>query len=155
MHRKTSLHIGTALLALTLVGSGCARSAFQSGAQASSRMGGDGVCWNSNTVSRAEVDEAKPLYLEEMLTRIPGVRVQYIRNGGFSIQIRGSNTVLGSTEPLYVIDGVPLAGLRSGGVPVSPEDIACIEVLKDVGQTSMFGTRGSNGVVLITTRRGP
>jgi TonB-dependent starch-binding outer membrane protein SusC len=71
-------------------------------------------------------------------------------NGGSNIQLRGPGTLLGNTQPLYVIDGVP------GADPslVSPDDIASVDVLKDASATAIYGTRASNGVILLTTKRG-
>ncbi|WP_259067170.1 SusC/RagA family TonB-linked outer membrane protein [Mucilaginibacter sp. X4EP1] len=66
-----------------------------------------------------------------------------------SIIIRGVNTITGGTTPLYVIDGY-----IGGGPDVNVNDIASIEVLKDAAATAIYGSRGSNGVVLITTKSG-
>lgn len=84
---------------------------------------------------------------------------------GISIQIRGNTSLTASSEPLYVIDGIPmisedLSGLFSGGqktnsmADLNPADIESIEVLKDASATAIYGSRGANGVVLITTKRG-
>lgn len=91
--------------------------------------------------------------------------------GNISIRIRGNNSLTGSNEPLYVIDGIPIGSggdVARGGVgfgntagnvqnPLSslnPSDIESIEILKDASATSIYGTRGANGVVLVTTKRG-
>lgn len=85
--------------------------------------------------------------------------------GGITMNIRGQTSLSASSEPLYVIDGVPiisedLSGLFSGGqatnslADLNPNDIASIEILKDASATAIYGSRGANGVVLITTRRG-
>lgn len=66
------------------------------------------------------------------------------------IVIRGLGSVNAGTAPLYVIDGVPMSGLQD----VSAVDIASIEILKDASSAAIYGSRGSNGVVLITTKRG-
>ncbi|AWX45551.1 TonB-dependent receptor SusC [Flagellimonas maritima] len=84
---------------------------------------------------------------------------------GISIQIRGNTSLSASSEPLYVIDGIPmisedLSDLFSGGqrtnsmADINPTDIASIEILKDASATAIYGSRGANGVVLITTKRG-
>jgi TonB-dependent SusC/RagA subfamily outer membrane receptor len=158
-------HIGfqlriVAALSLVLTLAACAQpvrsgmaSSPRRGSSSGSRVVGNAICRAPNTVARDEIGKQNPIHLEEMFSRIPGVRVTYIRDG-FSVQIRGTNTLIGSGEPLYVIDGMPYDGIRSSSVPVNPVDVECIEVLKDVGQTGLFGTRGANGVVLITTRRG-
>jgi TonB-linked SusC/RagA family outer membrane protein len=69
--------------------------------------------------------------------------------GGFKIRIRGANSITGGNEPLYVVDGqfVDISA-------VNINDIASMEVLKDASATAIYGTRGANGVVLITTKKG-
>ena len=94
--------------------------------------------------------------------KVPGVQI--IDNnepgGGISIRIRGGTSVNASNEPLYVIDGVPLnigGGLSSGRNPLNflnPADISSITVLKDASATAIYGSRGANGVLLITTKSG-
>lgn len=66
-------------------------------------------------------------------------------------QIRGLNSISASTTPLIILDGVPFAGLTND---ISPNTIESIEVLKDASATAIYGTRGSSGVILITTKRG-
>lgn len=69
-----------------------------------------------------------------------------------SIRIRGNRSLKATNEPLYVVDGVPL---QSGGIEtLNPRDIASIDILKDASSTAIYGSRGANGVVLITTKRG-
>ena len=69
--------------------------------------------------------------------------------GSFTIRIRGANSIRGSNDPLYIVDGFP-ANVSS----VNPDDIESLEVLKDASATAIYGSRGSNGVVLITTKSG-
>ena len=84
---------------------------------------------------------------------------------GISIQIRGNTSLTASSEPLYVIDGIPmisedLSDLFTGGqrtnsiADINPTDIESIEILKDASATAIYGSRGANGVVIITTKRG-
>ncbi|MBW3469716.1 SusC/RagA family TonB-linked outer membrane protein [Arthrospiribacter ruber] len=84
---------------------------------------------------------------------------------GISMQIRGNTSLSASSQPLYVIDGIPiisedLSGLFSGGqatnslADINPADIESIEILKDASAAAIYGSRGANGVVLITTKRG-
>jgi len=68
-----------------------------------------------------------------------------------SIRIRGIGSVNASTDPLYVVDGIPFDGDVSG---IDPSDIASTTVLKDATATSLYGSRGANGVILITTKKG-
>lgn len=116
--------------------------------------------------------------LQAIQGRMPGVYIQQSTGspgGGFKIQIRGRNSLRTSSNsdvdgnlPLYLVDGVPFTStsltspaasgtLLSGGGPLSainPNDIASIEVLKDADATAIYGSRGSNGVILITTKSG-
>ncbi|EON77816.1 TonB-dependent receptor [Lunatimonas lonarensis] len=91
--------------------------------------------------------------------------------GGISIRVRGTTSINASSEPLYVIDGVPVNSSTNfiggqdfnfGGADqginilasINPSDIASIEILKDAAATAIYGARASNGVVLVTTKRG-
>lgn len=67
------------------------------------------------------------------------------------VRIRGSRSITAGNDPLYVVDGIPLTG---GLRDINPNDIASIEVLKDASSTAIYGARGANGVVLVTTERG-
>jgi TonB-linked SusC/RagA family outer membrane protein len=69
---------------------------------------------------------------------------------GFSVRIRGTNSINAGSEPLYVVDGVPTTGTRS----INPQDIDAITILKDASSTAIYGAQGANGVVLITTKKG-
>ncbi|HUX32788.1 MAG TPA: carboxypeptidase regulatory-like domain-containing protein, partial [Gemmatimonadaceae bacterium] len=92
--------------------------------------------------------------------------VQVIDNnepgGGISIRIRGATSINASSEPLYVVDGVPLGGGAGGGVSagrdplnfLNPDDIASITVLKDASSAAIYGANAANGVVLIETKSG-
>lgn len=80
--------------------------------------------------------------------------------GGIAVRFRGGTSVAASNEPLYVVDGVPIAvggGLSSGRNPlnfINPADIESMTVLKDAAATAIYGSRGANGVVIIETRGG-
>jgi TonB-linked SusC/RagA family outer membrane protein len=108
----------------------------------------------------ARVDQA-------LVGQMAGVRVQQtsgLPGQGFSIQVRGSGSITAGNEPLYVIDGFPLdvstqnsAGGFSTGNPldnINPNDIESIQVLKDASAAAIYGSRGANGVVIITTKSG-
>lgn len=93
---------------------------------------------------------------EQMLQgRMAGVQV-FSSEGGvgqsMSINIRGANTITGTSDPLYVIDGFPLEDPSL--FTLHPSDIERYDVLKDASATAIYGSRGSNGVVLITTKQG-
>jgi TonB-linked SusC/RagA family outer membrane protein len=69
-----------------------------------------------------------------------------------SIRIRGSRSISASNSPLYVVDGIPL---NSGGIDfINPNDIESIDVLKDASATAIYGSRGANGVIIVTTKKG-
>ena len=68
-----------------------------------------------------------------------------------SITIRGSRSINGSNDPLFVVDGIILMGTMND---INPNDIASIEILKDASSTAIYGSRGANGVVLVTTKAG-
>jgi TonB-dependent SusC/RagA subfamily outer membrane receptor len=86
--------------------------------------------------------------------RFAGVTATRAQGGGLQIRIRGgSNTFFGSNEPLYVLDEVPLPPDPRGIVFLSPHDIERIEVLKNPADVGIYGIRGGNGVVKITTKR--
>ncbi|WP_159517304.1 TonB-dependent receptor [Sunxiuqinia indica] len=112
--------------------------------------------------------------VEMMQGRVSGVNITQNSGEpgtGMSVRIRGSNSIRSGQEPLYVVDGVPLdntditpegggaAGYGGGSNknPLSflnPEDIETIDILKDASSTAIYGSRGANGVVLITTKKG-
>lgn len=96
------------------------------------------------------------VHAEQLLQgRVAGVQVVELPGGGISVRIRGRGSFNGDTEPLYVVDGMLVQATSGRGLYwLSPGDIQRIEILKDAGTTSMYGVRGANGVVLITTRRG-
>lgn len=89
--------------------------------------------------------------LELLEGRVAGVRV-IRRNGGIAVRVRGPNTMLGGRDPLYVVDGMPIQPGPGGYLGINPRDVASIEVLKDAASTAMYGIRGANGVVVITTK---
>lgn len=69
---------------------------------------------------------------------------------GFNVRIRGINSISASSDPLYVVDGVPTMDTRS----INPADIETISVLKDAASAAIYGSQGANGVVIITTKQG-
>lgn len=129
----------------------------------------------TGSVAQIKSDELlqnSPISLEKGLQgRLTGVNVvsnDGAPGGGISIQIRGTNSFQGSTEPLYVIDGVPVGDSNDDTInfdsnspnysnalaSLNPNDIASIEILKDASSTAIYGSRGANGVVMITTKSG-
>src|SRR5699024_7286864 len=85
--------------------------------------------------------------------RASGLKVNLVdpRPGGASdIMIRGRRSILGGNAPLFIVDGVPIDDIND----INAEDIASVEVLKDASAQAIYGARASNGVILITTKRG-
>lgn len=87
------------------------------------------------------------------MSRFPGVSITRAPDGSLAVRIRGTTSLYGSNEPLYVIDGVPVRPGPGGSLSgINPYDIESIEVLKDATATAMYGVRGANGVIVIKTK---
>ena len=89
--------------------------------------------------------------------QISGVDVQ--SSGGrpgqtSTVRIRGRRSITASNDPLYVVDGIPLIDGSETMSDINPQDIASIEILKDAAATAVYGSRGANGVLLVSTNRG-
>jgi TonB-dependent SusC/RagA subfamily outer membrane receptor len=86
--------------------------------------------------------------------RIPGVEMSQVSTkpgSPMQIRIRGTRSLTASNDPLIVLDGIPFAGSISD---INPNDIKSIDILKDASATAIYGSRGANGVILVTTHRG-
>ncbi|TSD63309.1 TonB-dependent receptor [Inquilinus sp. KBS0705] len=113
------------------------------------------------TVKMANIKEIKAASVDLKLAgQLAGVTVNQVTGtpgGGVSVNIRGAGSVGAGDDPLYVIDGFPVSpGFDQYSNPLStinPDDIENISVLKDAASTAIYGSRGSNGVILITTKR--
>ena len=104
-----------------------------------------------NTVQGKDVQTDRSRTLGEMLARLPGVQVTE-SNGSLRVRIRGeSNSFLGGEDPLFVVDGMVVSAGGIGGM--NPNNIESISVLKNAGETAIYGSRGANGVILIKTKR--
>jgi TonB-linked SusC/RagA family outer membrane protein len=126
------------------------------------------------TVSTEALERGTPITTVDQLLQgtVPGVHVNTASNapgGGISVRIRGTASLGAGSEPLYVIDGIPIendesalpgSGGRDRTAPpnmlaaLNPADIERIDILKDASATAIYGSRGANGVVLITTKQG-
>lgn len=116
------------------------------------------------TVSSDQFNTGRIVSPEELIRgKVAGVQVSENNEpgGGISIRVRGGTSVNASNEPLYVIDGVPIdiggGSTVNGRNPLNflnPNDIENVTVLKDASSTAIYGNRGANGVVMITTKRG-
>ena len=113
----------------------------------------------TGAITSVDVDAAQQApvsHVQDLLRgRVAGVQVFTTPDGYLAVRIRGRSSLRGSNEPLYVLDGVPItAGPGGALVGINPHDVETIEVLKDVASTAIYGVRGANGVILITTKRG-
>lgn len=107
-----------------------------------------------SSASGEKMRSNSPRTVADMLVgRFPGVEVRQLANGTASIRIRGSRSFRSSDEPLIVVDGIPQITGSQALLDMSPRDVESIEVLKDAAASSVFGSRGSNGVILIATRK--
>ncbi|MFV0156267.1 SusC/RagA family TonB-linked outer membrane protein [Empedobacter falsenii] len=111
--------------------------------------------------------------LDALQGRVPGLEItptSGVAGGGYTIRIRGQNSIAAGNNPLFIVDGVPFDtnsmgdNITSGGLflyssinplnYIDPQSIESIEVLKDADATAIYGSRGANGVLLITTKKG-
>jgi TonB-dependent SusC/RagA subfamily outer membrane receptor len=109
---------------------------------------------SGTVVTADDIAESPPQPIEKILqAHVPGVTITRTAEGWLSVRIRGSTTINGDTEPLYIIDGLPIqAGPGGSLVGINPNDIASIEVLKDASSLAFYGVRGGNGVIIIKTK---
>jgi len=125
--------------------------------------------------TQAVVRSGEPTLLNTLSGKAAGVQIRRVSGdpgAGATIRIRGANTISGASDPLFIVDGVPMnnssnynsgdgRGSRSGGVSngsrindLNPSDIATIEILKGASAAAVWGSRAANGVVVITTKEG-
>lgn len=106
-------------------------------------------------ISAEDLDERPTSRIDHAIAgKLAGVQVQETSGSpgkGLAVKVRGIGSINNSNSPLYVVDGFPI---NSGLDNINPNDIESIEVLKDAASAAIYGSRGSNGVVLITTKSG-
>ncbi|MGO4291950.1 SusC/RagA family TonB-linked outer membrane protein [Chitinophaga sp. RAB17] len=140
--------------------------------------------YNTGSVSRVSAKEIQQQPVSNVLLalqgRVPGLTITPVNGlpgAAVKVQLRGKNSIFSGSDPLFIIDGVPMAsgnnGISSGSMAstftgygsaavdavspfstINPDDIESIDVLKDADATSIYGSRGANGVILITTKKG-
>ncbi len=107
------------------------------------------------SVSEKALKEVPVANLQQALQgRAAGLEAQSTSTSpgaGTQIRVRGVRTINGSSDPLIILDGIPYDGSLSD---INPNDIASVDILKDASATVIYGSRGSNGVILLTTKRG-
>jgi TonB-linked SusC/RagA family outer membrane protein len=120
----------------------------------------------SSTIEKQPINNI----LMGLQNRVPGldiVQQSGVPGSGFIVQIRGRNSIGSGTQPLYIIDGVPYpsTGINTANSSpilqssnplslINPNDIQSVEILKDADATAIYGSRGANGIILITTKKG-
>jgi TonB-dependent starch-binding outer membrane protein SusC len=114
----------------------------------------------TGSVAKVSIDDMikapVPTFDQALAGRIAGVNVssgEGTPGGTMNIVIRGNNSLTQDNSPLYVIDGFPVEDPNAGN-SINPNDIESIDVLKDASATAIYGARGANGVIIITTKRG-
>jgi len=107
------------------------------------------------SVPMSDLKNVPVMRADQMLQgRVSGVQITQTNaepGGNVSIRIRGTNSINSGNEPLFVVDGFPGAGDLN---TINPSDIESIDVLKDASATAIYGSRGANGVIIITTKKG-
>ncbi len=149
--------VGASLVVL----GGCAHAAATPPQDAAAAAPADSPDFGSTgatqTLHMSRKDMTRYATVEEFLQgRVAGLQVIPLGNGQFALRIRGTSSINMSQDPLVVIDGVqvPQEGISNALAGISPDQIRDVQVLKDGASTAFYGVRGSNGVILITTRRG-
>lgn len=137
------MRIALLLLVLVLVGCGSGNGAREAS--------------DPNVIEGDDIERRGIERIENMLRgQIAGVQVEQ-KGGDLVIRIRGSESFgLSNADPLFVVDGLPIAlGVDGALHGINPRDVASIRVLKNASDTAIYGSRGANGVILITTVRPP
>ncbi len=127
------------------------------------------------SLNEDDLNQVNPVSVDQLLQgRAAGVQItqsSHAPGGGVSVRIRGTGSITAGQEPLYVVDGFPINNVSTatgelnsgfnGQLPqnnplnsINPSDIKSIEILKDASAAAIYGSRGANGVVLITTKSG-
>ncbi|MEX6686184.1 TonB-dependent receptor [Danxiaibacter flavus] len=130
------------------------------------------VTGSVSSITSKDFNKGMQASVDQLISgRAPGVQVTQSSaepGGGVSIRIRGANSINANNEPLYVIDGLPIdnspvtpnspittdGAVRNPLNALNPADIESVEILKDASATAIYGSRGANGVVMITTKKG-
>ncbi len=106
---------------------------------------------SSTTITAEDIERAPGLSLEQLLvTRVPGLSLSRAPDGHLVIHIRGTTTLMGDQEPLFILNDLALENPIGGNLSaINPHDIESIQVLRDAASTAMYGVRGANGVIII------
>lgn len=135
-----------ALVALLLVAATGCWGARGSAAPAASAPGSAGT-----TVDLPARDQQSARIEEVLLRKIPGLAIDRRPDGTYAIRIRGASAAAG--DPLVLLDGIPLAGPAGSALAdIDPQEVQRVQVIRDAASLSLYGARGANGVIAITTR---
>jgi TonB-dependent SusC/RagA subfamily outer membrane receptor len=138
----SSLRVGVSSCVLIALVTGCASSGSSREPRAKS------------TLTGKEIENSGEPIEKSLQSKFPGVLVSRTPDGNIALQIRGAGSLIGQDAPLYVIDEQPVqAGPGGALVGVNPHDIETITVLKNPADIGIYGMRGANGVILITTKK--
>jgi TonB-dependent SusC/RagA subfamily outer membrane receptor len=131
--------------ALVRLAAGCASSQ-------SARAGAPGA---APSVTSKDIEQNPGVPVEKILeAKAPGLSARRTTDGGIVLEIRGSSSFMSGSAPLYIVDGNPMQPSATGALPgLNPYDIDTIKVLKNPEDTGIYGVRGGNGVIVITTKR--
>lgn len=140
-----------ACIALGAIGCASSHSSSQD-TQAASHEPSDAI--HDGTEVDADTKRGAARLYELLEGRASGVWVDR-HQSGIQVRIRGEGSLQGSNDPLYVVDGQTMRPERGGVLPfINPEDVESIRVLKGAGETAIYGSRGANGVIVVTTKLG-
>jgi len=115
-----------------------------------------GLTYATQTVDSEGIDESRPSrnLVNGLQGKVAGISITTVSNGvdgGSKVLLRGNRSIAGSSQPLYIVDGIPLGGDISN---LSPDDIASISVLRGSNAAAIYGSRANNGAILIITKSG-
>lgn len=102
-------------------------------------------------IKQATLDKPSTTIADRLVGRVAGVQATTTADGDISFTIRGQGTLQSNEEPLIVVDGFPIS---TGFASINPNDVESISILKDAAAASIWGARASNGVIVVTTKKG-
>jgi TonB-dependent SusC/RagA subfamily outer membrane receptor len=149
-----------AFVAAALIGAGCSAPGLPPAGPGPGEVDigygtqdGDKVTGAVSSLTDEEMGEGRPIVFEELLRgRVPGLHIMN-QGGTIVLRLRGTDSLLLPQEPLFVVDGFPMNSslARETLNGLSTRDIRQIDVLRDVASTSIYGSRGAGGVIVINT----
>jgi TonB-dependent starch-binding outer membrane protein SusC len=107
-------------------------------------------------VTAKDIENNPSISIEQLLmARVPGLSITRAPDGQYIYHLRGSSTLYGDQQPLFVLNGIPLDPAATGTAlsSINPHEVESVQVLRDAINTSMYGARGANGVIVIRTKR--